>query len=378
MLNPYPCKNCANRSVPTMYLVCCQYVRPPPGSRAGGGVLVLGTNAHNFFIFQVLKLYSTRIPKIYFCAKHPCEYLSTPNIAIRRLKFPIAFRPDPGHSKGKPRREPELGAAALSFLSVAAPYARYREDQEGTSYMNYEETRGQARGDIAAGAFVSQYGESVRRDPNTTIEDLVHGGLAHRGEHKDANTEQKALDGIATVVLRELSNRAKEIQRLRTVENNLSLEMGELRRANEALCEQNKRELACMRSAYTEERNSRSMYERIINEAIKVLGVECDLDGLPQAMRDFFERIVERGLGYGLFDDPKYEWKNDTLWNRLAAITNRDPETGNRLHVTGTSATGITGLNAAYGLGTATATGDAVPSNSGSISVKVEGGNDDA
>jgi hypothetical protein len=44
-----------------------------------------------------------------------------------------------------------------------------------------------------------------------------------------------------------------------------------------------------------------------------------------QKLMELIEELVENGLALGMFDN------DDELWQRCAAITNRDPDTGRKL-----------------------------------------------
>jgi hypothetical protein len=211
---------------------------------------------------------------------------------------------------------------------------------------------------------------------NTSIEDLVNGSLAHRGKHETANTEQKALDGIATVVLRELSNRTKEIERLRIVEAELNAVIANGLNIMDHDRAQFRREIAELKSTanifekdYKSILHAADTYEAIIAKVRDLLPEgEYDIDATPSILRQMLEKIVERGLAGGIFDDSTVL---DSLWRHLSKVTNRDPDSGNRLpaepdemEVYGVATLTVPFVNSG---GTATATGQV---NTGVLDVK--------
>jgi hypothetical protein len=183
--------------------------------------------------------------------------------------------------------------------------------------------------DAARSGLAWAYGEQQRikpYEPNTTIEDLVNGSLAHRGPHAEVSTEQKALDGIATVVMRELSNRTKEITRLRDVETMLHKQLSEAHavRVNEQ--QQFKLDRDALMRARDAANETRNAYSRVIKGVQELLPEkEYDLEETPKVLRDMLDTIVQGALNYGVFDD------STDLWLHLAKVTGRDPDTGNRL-----------------------------------------------
>lgn len=257
--------------------------------------------------------------------------------------------------------------------------------QEGKCTMNHErDSLSYAGGAHQERVFAKSpllgapYGQQqlVRGTPSDHAGALINGALIWHGESKDATTEQRALDAIGTTVQRELDNRRTLIAQLQDeglsmrweLENREKLHAEEVQRLKGGKDYAEKKYLESVRRA--------DLYYVALDQVCALVlpeGEACDVDGIPGRLKNLLERIADRGLGHGMFDDPVAD---DALWRHLARVTGRDPDTGMPCAPTSTT-DAVT-----YGSQTGTATaefplvGASVITNDGKLDISVQGERD--
>lgn len=199
----------------------------------------------------------------------------------------------------------------------------------------YEDAARQQMG----GGMVSN--QSVRKEPegvNLQIEQLLDNALSFRQYGIDPvqpTTLQKAHDAIAVMVRRELTTRHTRITDLLGHVALLDRELVQAWNINEREAESHKATVDGWRKACDQKAEQLQQVEGVINRISDVLFEDHEGCGSPDELPDvlvrLFEQIVERGLGAGMLDICGSDHDNDPLWMKLARITQRDPETGNRL-----------------------------------------------